>query len=226
MTEDPKAGGESRRSSADRTTSAKPAGAKASPAKTPAAGERQGTDPATLRLIAAAVVSLLVGLLLGALLFGGDGDEGDDVVAASAPTETQILAPEELAAEAIALGRPVYWAGPQEDAAIELTRTEEGNTSIRYIPEGDDGGGDPADYLTVVTYPYPDAYEALNQQAETTDVLSRDLPKGGFAISPPDPPVNAYLAYKGEDYQVEVYDPSPGRALKLVVDGAIVNAAG
>ena len=179
-------------------------------------------DPRALRYGGAALAGLIIGLLLGALFFGGD-DEGD-VVAASATSGAQIVTPAELATEAKSLGRPVYWAGPQGDASIEFERTAEGNTSVRYIPEGEDAGGNAADYLTVVTYPYPDAHEALTQQAATGDALSRELPNGGFAISQPDQPTNAYVAYEGEDYQVEVYDPRPGSALKLVIDGSIVPA--
>ncbi len=84
--------------------------------------------------------------------------------------------------------------------------------------------GEAAEYLTVVTYPYPDARKALEQQAASGDLLSRRLPQGGFVISQPDQPTNAYLAYAGEDYQVEIYDPRPGRALELAVDGSITPA--
>jgi hypothetical protein len=187
-----------------------------------AKGGKPGTDPHTLRLVAAAVVSLIIGILLGALIFGGDGDE--DVIAASEPSATQLVTPEDLTKEAQSLGRPIYWAGPQGDFDIELQRTAEGNTSVRYIPAGEEADSAGGDFLTVVTYPYPDAHEALTQQAASGEVFSRDLPGGGLTISQPGQPTNAYLAYEGEDYQVEVYDPRPGRALKLVLDGSVVNA--
>jgi hypothetical protein len=190
--------------------------------KKPSSGD-QKVDPRALRYGAAALAGLIIGLLLGALLFGGDDD--DAVVSASANNAgAQIVTPKDLAAEARSLGRPVYWAGPQDDSAIELERTAEGNTSVRYIPEGEDAGGKAGDYLTVVTYPYPDAHGALTQQASSGDVLSRELPNGGIVIGQPDQSTNAYLAYEGENYQVEVYDPRPGRALKLVVDGSVVPA--
>ena len=243
--EKPKAGGGKPSASASRSGRDAPAGARSSGDKKPADGKSadkkpgdrkpsadrktaagdKRTDPATLRLIAAAVVSLLVGLLLGALLFGGDGDD-EDSDASAAPTGAQILTPEDLATEAQSLGRPVYWAGPQGDSSIEFERTPEGNTSVRYIPAGEDAEGSAGDYLTVVTYPYPEAQAALREQASSGDVFSRELPKGGFAISQPGQPTNAYVAYEGEDYQVEVYDPRPGQALQLVLDGAVVNAAG
>ena len=211
---------------ADRSgASAEKAGAakKESGSKASSAGKPR-TDPNTLRYLAIAAVSLVVGLLLGALIFGGDSDDdGGDT--ATSPLEAQTVTPEELAAEAASLGRPVYWAGPQEGAVIELERTAEGNTSVRYIPEGEDAEGAAGDYLTIVTYPYPNARKALEQQAAGS-IFSRELPEGGFAISQPGQPTNAYLAYEDEDYQVEVYDPRPGRALKLVLDGSVVNAAG
>src|SRR5688500_2993781 len=50
------------------------------------------TDPNTLRLVAAAVVSLLVGLLLGALIFGGDGDDEGGSTETS-PLAAQVVTP-------------------------------------------------------------------------------------------------------------------------------------
>jgi len=195
---------------------------KAKPAANKAPAKGRQADPRLIGLGVAAFAGLVIGLLLGALLLGGDDDEGD-VVAASAGG-SEIVSPADLTAEAQSLGRPVYWAGPQDGSEIEFERTKEGNTSVRYIPEGEDAGGAAADYLTIVTYPYPKAYEALQEQAASGDVISRDLPDGGFMISQPDQPTNAYLAYKDEDYQVEVYDPRPGQALKLVTDGSVVKA--
>ena len=181
-------------------------------------------DSRNVQLGLALAAGLILGLLIGALIFGGGDDGGGEPEAASAAGVATIVSPAELAAEAQSLGRPIYWAGPQGESVIELERTAEGNTSVRYIPEGEDAGGSEADFLTVVTYPYPDAYGALSQQAESGDVLTRDLPGGGIIISQANQPTNAYVAYRGEDYQVEIYDPRPGRALKLAIEGAVVPA--
>jgi hypothetical protein len=187
------------------------------------AASKPSIDPRTLRLLGMGLVGLIVGLLLGALLFGGD-DSKEATVSASASSATTagVVTPDQLATEAKSLGRPVYWAGAQDGSSIDLERDAKGNVSVLYIPEGSDPGGPPADYLTVVTYPYDNAYAALQQQVVTGGPLSRDLPDGGLVISQADEPNNAYVAYKGEDYQVEIYDPRPGRALKLVLDGSIV----
>ena len=180
-------------------------------------------DPAVLRIVIGAVSGLIVGLMIGGLLLGRDEESSPDLTRAADTTgSTLALSPPELAREARALGRPVYWAGPQDGATIEFKRSPEGNVSVRYIPEGEDLDGPAADYLTIVTYPYPDARAALEEQAAGGGVISRELPQGGFVISQPDSPTNAYLAYAGEDYQVEVYDPRPGRALKLILEGAVL----
>lgn len=206
-------------------------GAKTPPAAKSSAGRgtgrsAQGTglDSPMARLAIALAAGLLLGIALGALIFGGDDDGDEGLVSAPPDASTQVVTPPELAREARALGRPVYWAGPSETDTIELERSPEGNVSVRYIPEDADADGEAADFLTVVTYPYPEARKALEQQAASGDLLSRKLPETGFVISRPDQPTNAYLAYAGEDYQVEIYDPRPGRALQLVLEGSIAPA--
>jgi hypothetical protein len=50
---------------------------------------------------------------------------------------------------------------------------------------------------------------------------AEELANGGLALVDADRPSSVYLAYEGQPYQVEVYDPSPDRALELVTSGAV-----
>ena len=44
---------------------------------------------------------------------------------------------------------------------------------------------------------------------------------GGTALVNENTPTSVYLAYPGSEYQIEVFDPDPARALKLVTSGQI-----
>ena len=56
--------------------------------------------------------------------------------------------------------------------------------------------------------------------AEEQGAKTEELPNGGLALVDADRPSSVYLTYEGEPYQVEVYDPSPDRALELGMSGA------
>ena len=126
----------------------------------------------------------------------------------------------DLQALATSLGHPVYWAGPKEGYTYELTRTSNGNVYVRYLPPGTKVGDQRAGYLTVATYPFPNAFDAVARTGPGSSVLS--LPNGGVAVVDGAYPRSIHLAYPGVDYQVEVYDPSPENARKVVAAGSIV----
>ena len=54
-------------------------------------------------------------------------------------------------------------------------------------------------------------------------MTSVNLPGGGIAVYSKAPGANnAYIAEQGVPFQVEVFDPTPGRARDLVTSGQIV----
>jgi hypothetical protein len=164
-----------------------------------------------------ALVAVLVGLALVAwLVLGGDDDDGGNP-----PGTAEEVSVEDLQARAAEKDRPVYWAGPQSDTTYEFTETSDGSTYVRYL-SGDAEPGDPSpDFLTVATYPLENGYARVVAASEEEGVESEELPNGGLAILDPDRPSSVYLAYEGEPYQVEVYDPSADRAVELVTSGAV-----
>ena len=52
--------------------------------------------------------------------------------------------------------------------------------------------------------------------------LQVDLDRHGLLVFTPTNPKNAYFAFRGAKYQVEVYDPSGKAASQLVLAGKIV----
>lgn len=165
-------------------------------------------------ILAAGLAVALVGWLL---LSGGDDDSPTEAGAAEA------VAVEELQERAAERGVPIYWAGPQEDAELELTETEGGDSIyIRYLTGDAEPGAPQADYLTVGTYAFPDAVAALRKQSREPGGVLASAPGGATVYFDRTRPQSVYLAYPGVEVQIEVYDPDPKRALSLVTSGQIV----
>jgi hypothetical protein len=121
------------------------------------------------------------------------------------------------------LGQPIYWAGNQPGTTdIELTETADGNVYVRYLT-GDAAIGAPKPhYLTVGTYPVPNATKALDTISAESGAKVRDVPGGGLAVTNTSSPTSVYLAYPDEkSFEIEVFDPDPAHALDLATSGDI-----
>jgi hypothetical protein len=126
-----------------------------------------------------------------------------------------------LKAFASSVGHPVCWAGPQPSFRFELSRTKDGRIYIRYLPPGVELGDSNASYLTVGTYPQRHAYATLRATAKKQGARTIDLAGGGLAFQYTRRPTSVYIAYPGSDYQIEVFDPTPARAVRLVEAGRV-----
>jgi hypothetical protein len=166
---------------------------------------------------------IVVGLLIWLLLIKDDDDEsGEPSQAASATNQERIVDEEELSEFVAALGHEVYWAGPIDGAELELTNTPDGRVYIRYL-DNDAELGDPRPaFLTVGTYPVQDALVTLEEAAAGDGFTSVELDGGGIATYDEAQPSSIHFAYPDSDYEIEVYDPSPERALELVTGGEII----
>ena len=120
----------------------------------------------------------------------------------------------------VRLGRPIYWAGPERGVTYELTQTPDGRVYVRYLPSGTRVGS-PKIFLTVATYPLVGAYAVTKRVASESGSVKVPVGDGGIAFYHARLPTNVYVAYPGSDYQVEVFDPSPAQARRLVSSGSI-----
>jgi hypothetical protein len=120
------------------------------------------------------------------------------------------------------LGHPVFWLGPERGHTYELTRTANGRIFVRYLPAGVPVASDKP-FLTVATYPFPDAFAAIRMKAEVNGAVTVKLADGGIALLDGPHPQSVHVAYPGLDYEIEVYDPTPARALELVSAGRLTS---
>jgi hypothetical protein len=171
-----------------------------------------------IRETAAVAVGIAVALVSWLLLRGED--DGATTPQAPSPGGPRIVSAQELETVAAEEG-PIYWAGPRTGTQIEFSRRPQGGLLVRYLPPGAEPG-DQKGHLTVATYRRPDGPEAVDRLARADGARATELDGGGRAVVNRGQPTNAYVAYRGEPVQIEVYDPEPGRAAALARAGRIV----
>jgi hypothetical protein len=161
--------------------------------------------------IAAAVVVVVIAYLL--ISGGDDNGSGDGEPVSADATEIQNLAAD--------LGHPVYWAGATGAENFEWTELADGRVYIRYLTGGAEAGDTRPLYLTVATYPVGDGLAAIRDAAKSPGSRTFNVPGGGTGLVNRGTPSSVYLAYPNSEYQVEVFNPDPARALQLVKSGQI-----
>ena len=162
-------------------------------------------------IIAAAVAVFLVVWLV---LSSREGSSGRAV-----PTAASVAELREIAGKT---DHSVYWAGARPGYTYEVTRTDSGSVYVRYLPQGTNIGDPRPRFLTVATYPQRNGFGAVTESAKERGSVKRELQDGGLAIHNRRRPTSAFFSYPHARYQVEVYDPTPGRALTLVSSERVV----
>jgi hypothetical protein len=165
------------------------------------------------------VSAIALGIAAALIIWLVVRDDGNGSSPSRAPaTAASIRALNEFASS---IGHPVYWAGSQPRFTYELSRTKDGRIYVRYLPPGVKLGSSKPNYLTVGTYPQRNAFATLRATAKKQGAQTIRLAGGALAFQDENRPTSVYLAYPRSDYQIEVFDPLPARARKLVASGQI-----
>jgi hypothetical protein len=165
-------------------------------------------------------VVLALALVVGVVAWLATRDDGSSAPALKAEAEPRTVVTHELGSIAAVSGHPVYWAGPIPGTSLEATESADGSVQVRYLEEGAAAGEQPAAFLTVGTYPLPDpagALKAFTKQPGSI-IHSRD---GRKVATNAEKPTSVYFVNPDNTVQVEVYDPSPRRALSLALSGQV-----
>ncbi len=172
-----------------------------------------------LRIGAVVAVALAIGFVVWLLVRGGGGSSTSSTptLPAVGPTAVSV---NDLGNAADKAGHTVYWAGPVPNTRYELTQTPSGSIYVRYLPQGAPVGTK-ALFTLVGSYPVTNAYKVLQGLAKKSDETSFTAPGGAIAVYSQASPTNVYLAYPDSNVQIEVYDPSPKRARRLITSGQI-----
>jgi len=125
----------------------------------------------------------------------------------------------QLKAASRALKERIYWAGPLKGYRLEFTRTQpSGYAYVRYLPHGARVGSRGTRFLIVATYPFPGAYNAVEKYSKGKAVAG---PNGSIYYVRPGDPKSVIVAFRGVNYQVEVYDPHPAVARTIAATGRV-----
>lgn len=179
-----------------------------------------------IRVGAVLAVAAAGGLGAWAVVSNRDSGSSPGAAATTSPTTTSAarpIAPVGLSASGLrtltaSIAQPIYWAGPKPGYLYELTRTSTGKIFVRYLPKGARVGSKQSIYLIVATYPFRNAFKALN---DLTGQPQLKIPGGGVAIVDKSHPESVHLAFPGVNNQIEIFDPSPSRSLAVARSGDV-----
>jgi hypothetical protein len=177
--------------------------------------ERTPGRTARMRLGAAVAIVAVVAFVIWFAFIRGDDDSEPKGPNSQGATLAEL---QNLPSE---VGHPVYWAGRQDGTTYELTRTGRGDIYIRYLPAGVPVGDERPNFLTVGTYRFRNPYATLQKTARQDGTISGSLPNRGIYVVNRDRPNSVYVAYRGQDLQIEVFSPSAKRARQLVTSGQV-----
>lgn len=170
-----------------------------------------------------AVTALILGAI--ALFDGGSGDSSSSSTGSGSEGESiaVALSESELLAQVSSLGLPAFWVGPRAGtSSYELSTPPDGRVYIRYLT-GDAEAGDPhPDFLTVGTYPVPEAKKALEEATRAGEGGQTLSQEEGYKVLASPEATNAYVVFDNQpDAQVEIFSPQPGEAAELAKSGTL-----
>jgi hypothetical protein len=125
-----------------------------------------------------------------------------------------------LKALAKSVGHDVYWDGPKRGYTYEVSQGSAGQTYLRYLPSGVPVGSS-SPYLTVATYSFQNAFQAMKALSKQKNADVINLAGGGIAVVDRQHPTSIHLAYPHANVQVEVFDPSAAAARSAVFSGRV-----
>ena len=168
--------------------------------------------------IAAAIGVVLAAAIIAFLVLNGGDDGGSESSDARGP---EAVSADELRELPSSLGHPVYWAGERPGTQYELRVDEDGNVFIRYLGSDAEVVARNVPAFTVGTYPFSDAYGALQGLVSRPGAIRAKTPDGGLVVTNESNPESVYIAYPGSDYEIEVFDPDAAAALRAATSGRI-----
>ena len=185
----------------------------ASSAATSVEGEQVGTKrgKSSVRLISVFVILLLA---IGAYFLIAQAKNGGN----SAKIQGKVaLSEQELRDVIVSKKLIAYWAGPQAGAKYTLIASTPGIVFVRYLPGGVGLNDTKTLFRAIGTYAQKNAFSVSESAGKADGNVGFISADGNAVFYAKARPTNVYIGIKGEDIQVEVFDPVVDQALGLVL---------
>lgn len=111
----------------------------------------------------------------------------------------------------------VYWAGPLAGAKYTLIATTPGLAYVKYLPGGVGLSDTKISFRVIGTYARKNAFQVSTYTGSLAGNVGFINADGNGVFYASLRPTNVYIGIKGKDIQIEVFDPSAGQALGLVL---------
>lgn len=111
----------------------------------------------------------------------------------------------------------VYWAGPQAGDKYTLIATTPGIALVRYLPGGVGVNDTTTLFRAIGTYTQKNAFSVSQTAGQAPGNAGFMNSDGNAVFYAKARPTNVYIGIKGQDIQVEVFDPVADQALGLVM---------
>lgn len=154
------------------------------------------------------------------------------VTASATPTSTVAVNPgtsgqsalteTELRSAVKTVGGSVYWVGSVSGALYTFNHSVAGQNFVRYLPSGKGLADVQQRYRVIATYPDAKAYQTMKEAGKLPTGVGITNPDGSLIYYAKATPTHVYLAYKNLAFQIEIFDPTPGVALKLATTPGLI----
>ncbi|HEX7405652.1 MAG TPA: hypothetical protein VF307_06995 [Candidatus Nanopelagicaceae bacterium] len=111
----------------------------------------------------------------------------------------------------------VYWAGPVVGDKYALTIGAAGQTFVRYLPNGKGLTTTGSTFRIIATYSLKGAFLATQTAGTQTGNVGFTNVDGNSVFYVKTRPTNVYMGIKGQDIQLEIFDPAIDQALALAL---------
>jgi hypothetical protein len=116
------------------------------------------------------------------------------------------------------LGVTAYWVGPENGFKYSLESRVNGQVFIKYLPNGQGAEDTNPNYRIVATYALEDAFDSTKAAGSLEGGVGLINPDGAAVYYNRSDSGNAYLAFEGENFQIEIFDPGVSVAVSLATE--------
>jgi hypothetical protein len=179
-------------------------------------GARPSASRRRLRLAVVAGAVVVVGVIVWLVVGGGSSTTPN-----SSEHKTVVGVSESgLMTLAETLRSPMYWLGPRAGVTYEVTQISDGRLYVRYLPQGVKPGS-PQAYPFAATFPVANAFKRTSAVAYRPGSVRIPLAPNAIAFYSRSDPNNAWIAFQGSKYQIELYDPDPARMRRVIAQDMV-----